>query len=184
MMPTARKTLMKRRGRTLTALLALGFALADDTQATHARADIEPVVLFERGELSACGLRARVEDAGDLLVVSLVAYKSGPVLRFRLEARRPEGTSGPPPVAVSLATTGYDTTRLLRDVAPEAGVAAAEAPLEGLDGGGLMRELMVSGGRVRMQLQDGATREVLLAGPMTQAVRAAYLNCAGDLFRP
>jgi hypothetical protein len=43
---------------------------------------------------------------------------------------------------------------------------------------------MVTDGRFEIATSDGQTTTYDLPRPMPHRVRQAYLNCAGDLFRP
>jgi len=56
--------------------------------------------------------------------------------------------------------------------------------LDGFLGSSFAQELMVMGGRFEIVTTAGETIAFDLPRPMPHRVRQAYLNCAGDLFRP
>lgn len=65
-----------------------------------------------------------------------------------------------------------------------AGTLSMTANLTPLEGATLMRDLMLSGARVDLERSTGHTVQVVIQGPVANSVRAAYLNCAGDLIKP
>lgn len=145
-----------------------------------------PVALFDGSELVACGVRFSGEAEGMAFEAELVLQKRATATSFRVVARW-SGDEMPKPgiVDVRLDTVTQSTVdRLAPVAAPPSWDYAAEGEIAGLDGALLVRELMVSGVRISLRTSPREQRVSEVPGPLPQLVRAAYLNCAGDLFRP
>jgi len=180
--------------------LAASFATAAplSTRVAPEPAAIEPVVLIQDGTLAACGLRALFQTGTARIRFSVVNHKDGPATRFELttfwqDTREPDLA----PADARLVTATLDSAEMFTDKARTAPAASAattqqggpaphvkEARLDGLTGARLVQSLMVGGGRLSLTAKDGQTLELNMPGPMPNLIRASYLNCAGDLFRP
>ncbi len=102
---------------------------------------------------------------------------------FHLEAIVTDRPGLIAPRTITLQTASHDT-RALTGIEREPGCIAFAGPLPGDEGAGLVRELMVSGGTVELASDGEPPRRLSVPGPLPQLVRASYLNCAGDLYRP
>lgn len=149
-------------------------------------AALEPLTLMRDGEIAGCGVTARSPAVdGDLEVgLRLMKVESAPTgATFVLSVRR---RSSPLASVIRLelmTSAGATVGRFSKPQAASDGGFEARGNLGPLEGGELMRALMISGGRFEIETADG-TAQVQIASPAPHATRAAYLNCAGDLFRP
>lgn len=155
-------------------------AQADDTRALRAGPVVE---LDASGGVSGCGVRFFPEGADDVSAIALVARKSAAGVMFHLEAFVTGRPGIVTPRTVTLQTASHDT-RALTSIEREPGRIAFAGALPGDEGSGLVRELMVSGGTVELDSEGVPPRRLSVPGPLPQLVRASYLNCAGDLYRP
>jgi hypothetical protein len=143
---------------------------------------LEPVIELTQGQVSGCGLRVGFATATH--TVEFVNRRTGPATEFLLTAVRVQ--PGQPAAALSLKTGAYDTRTLLpparmtRDGERE--MLTAQGTMDPTTGAFLMRELMLSGARVTWDLQNAQEVSLDIPGPLSQSIRAAYLQCAGDLF--
>jgi hypothetical protein len=89
---------------------------------------------------------------------------------------------------VWLKTANWSTQQLLSPAQHNAfGVLEARGTTDASEGAQFMQELMVSGGDFGLVLEGGIPEvrlKMSLPGPVPHTVRAAYLNCAGDLVGP
>ncbi len=152
---------------------------------------VAPVVLMRSGDIAACGLTASASVNGGAAVASLTLLKdsgTAPGTRFVLHGLWTGPSATPRRVSdLTLKTASQDTASSFSKPAPDDdGAFETTAVLPGLDGANLFRELMLGGGTIEMHEEDdgGDTLTLLIPGPVTPSVRAAYLNCAGDLFWP
>lgn len=167
----------------LAATLAVAYgtiAQADDARPLRAGPVVE---LDASGGVAGCGVRFVPEGADDVSSIALVARKSATGVMFHLEAIVTDRPGLIAPRTITLQTASHDT-RALTGIEREPGRIAFAGPLPGDEGAGLVRELMVSGGTVEIASDGEPPRRLSAPGPLPQLVRASYLNCAGDLYRP
>lgn len=146
-------------------------------------AAIEPIVAIANGDIAACGFVARGTATAKepAIHASFRAIRDGSSIVFEIAAGRPGAGGGSEPVRdVSLTTGAYASRTLFPPVAG----GTTSARIKGFDGAALVQSLFVSGGTFWIVDQTGATSTLELPSPMPHSVRQAYLNCAGDLFRP
>lgn len=113
----------------------------------------------------------------------MIAFREGDNTAFAVRAR--PGSTGEAIKSVRLATASRDTAALFppsRNLGN--GLVETRTVLEGFTGSSFAQELMVMGGRFEIVTTAGDTIAYDLPRPMPHRVRQAYLNCAGDLFRP
>lgn len=152
--------------------------------AAHAEPSVtvEPVTLLQDGEIAGCGLTS--SDNGPASAIGeVIAFRDGDQTAFAVRAR--PGAAGGAIKSVRLATASHDTGTLFPPSKPlENGLVETRAVLEGFTGSSFAQELMVMGGRFEIVTAAGDTIAYDLPRPMPHRIRQAYLNCAGDLFRP
>lgn len=147
---------------------------------------IAPVVLTDAGKLAGCGLSADYRTRGHDLTIAVVALRDQTATRFLIEARRANtGQSDSRPVGLALQTETLDSTEAFPPPSPAAdGALATSQRLDTVIGAMFIQSVMVGGASVDVEMSGGDKLTLSLPGPMPQLVRASYLNCAGDLFRP
>ncbi|OYW54627.1 MAG: hypothetical protein B7Y80_06195 [Hyphomicrobium sp. 32-62-53] len=144
---------------------------------------VDPVTLLENGEIAGCGLTSTVTSGKASAIGEMIAFRDGDRTAFAVRAR--PNASSDAIKSVRLATASHDTavlfppSKLLGD-----GLVETRTVLEGFAGSSFAQELMVMGGRFEFVTTNGNTIAYDLPRPMPHRVRQAYLNCAGDLFRP
>lgn len=168
----------------LAATLAVAYgtiAQADDPLALRAGPVVE---LDASGGVAGCGVRFVPEGADDVSAIALVARKSAAGVMFHLEAIVTDRPGLIAPRTITLLTASHDTRALTAIERREPDRIAFAGPLPGDEGAGLVRELMVSGGTIEVVSDGVPPRRLSVPGPLPHLVRASYLNCAGDLYRP
>lgn len=145
--------------------------------------DATPIVRLDADRLiAACGVGLTTTLRDHEIAAELVLEKTSEKPEFRFTARASDAT---PLADASLTTPSSATATLMPKPAPSAdGAVTSRAAIPGLDGSELVRSLMVSGATLRIVFADGTAAEAALGGPLPHAIRAGYLNCAGDLVRP
>jgi hypothetical protein len=149
------------------------------------------VIIGLAGErVTACGVRAFVDQpqrgsSPQITEVELVNQRIGDGTELALVAR--QLPSAPPVTSIALATAGRSTLDLLgsgRSVSPidAKRTLMANGSVDPTQGGFLIQELMVGGARIDLSFDNGPIQSWRLDGPLSQQVRAAYLQCSGDLF--
>ena len=163
--------------------LAVGLVARPLAAIAEATVSVEPVTLLENGQIAGCGLSSKANDKGRSVFADVIAFREGDRTAFAVRARPAENATGIS--AVRLSTASHDTAKLFPPVRnlPE-GLVEVRTVLEGFTGSSFAQELMVMGGRFEVTMTDGATLAFDLPRPMPHRIRQAYLNCAGDLFRP
>jgi hypothetical protein len=173
---------MRRHAR-LTVLLALAMVPTSWASA-EPLVTVDPVTLLEAGEIAGCGLTSTVTGGTSSVIGEMIAFRDGDRTAFAVRAR-PSTADGEAIKSVRLATASHDSavlfppSKLLGD-----GIVETRTVLEGFSGSSFAQELMVMGGRFEIVTTAGETIAYDLPRPMPHRVRQAYLNCAGDLFRP
>lgn len=142
----------------------------------------EPIVLLDGRNIVACGVRIAAETGGaeNRLDVMLMRTKDAADLVARL---MPGGSRSIERFGLTTATQSSDqifSESPLRDD----GVIELRAPAASAAVTSLIQELMVSGAVLDVTYAGNEKTTSSIRGPMPQSVRAAYLNCAGDLYRP
>lgn len=165
---------------------ALVFALAvlpTNGASADPSVTVEPVTLLERGEIAGCGLTSTATIGSVSVIGEVIAFRDGDRTTFAVRAR--PGATGQTIRSVRLATASHDTAQQFPPSAPiDNGLVETRTVLEGFSGSSFAQELMVMGGRFEIITAAGQTLAYDLPRPMPHRVRQAYLNCAGDLFRP
>jgi hypothetical protein len=167
----------------IAALLALVMVPAAAASAEQL-VTVEPVTLMENGEIAGCGLTSTVTGGTSSAIGEVIAFRDGYSTAFAVRAR-PSPANGEAIKSVRLATASHDTAALFppsRNLGN--GLVETRTVLEGFSGSSFAQELMVMGGRFEIITTAGETIAYDLPRPMPHRVRQAYLNCAGDLFRP
>ncbi|MDX2287845.1 MAG: hypothetical protein NW217_03370 [Hyphomicrobiaceae bacterium] len=147
---------------------------------------VEPVVLMRDGTLEGCGLTAHFDTAGNTIAIELVARRHAGGIEHVLSGRW-QTAAGKAVVAtdIALRTDRIDTrAHFLPPTTDTSGTVVALGRLDPVAGALFIQGVMVAGGGLTLQSADGATLDLELAGPLPQLVRASYLNCSGDLYRP
>ncbi len=146
---------------------------------------VEPVVLLKGSEIAACGLQfVDLDTSAPLARAEVLVSRADNTTRFTITGFPSPEFSGDL-ARIALTTVTYDTRDLFPDPIPtEGGAITTSTTLEPFAGGDLMRELMVSGGKVEIETRAGLTQSVAIPAPVPHGIRQAYLNCSGDLVRP
>jgi hypothetical protein len=176
------------------AALALALAWPDPSAAggnsgVVAAQPVEAVILMNNGAIAACGIKVAANISGGAATASLVLYRDAKTVsgtRFVLRGLWTSAAAYPASLStLTLRTIAADTGTTFSTVtsAPD-GAFETSADLALLDGANLFRELMLSGAIISMRDAGGARLDLEITGPVSASVRAAYLNCAGDLFGP
>ncbi len=156
-----------------------------------AQTTVEPVVLVsEAGAIKACGVRAVFKATGEEKRFELLVRREGnaTILALRGPCNRlvnsPEGGFEIP----TLDTANYGSTDVMQEKRFQSieGLNELSAPATDDNIALLIQELMIGGGTFacRFEGKERAEQSYRLSGPLPNQVRAAYLNCSGDLFRP
>ncbi len=147
---------------------------------------VEPVTLMAGGQIAGCGFSSTQPQPEDTVIGEVLALREGDGTVFSIRARTTGRNGGEAVFAgVRLTTASHDSAVLFPAPAVSSGgILETRAALEGFTGSSFAQELMVTGGRFEMRRADGGIIAYDLPRPMPHRVRQAYLNCAGDLFRP
>lgn len=167
------------------------FALTHPAAAGDSAERVEPVVLIDdQGTINACGVRAVAGEGHAATVFELLVRRAGDAailaVRGRCGSVGDNGADGASP-APNLATSGGDSISLMQDAELTGlggGISELAAPATD-DGIAMMiQRLMIGGGKFSCSPAGPGSVALVIPGPLPNQVRAAYLNCAGDLFRP
>lgn len=144
-----------------------------------------PVVTLDgRKAVNACGVQITVlRDEEPLVAGELVVTREG-------EGTRTTWCSAPRARHLAKPTTGkailevrgaqrLEAPIALPSAAPSAGCTTLENPSSLL-----FQRLLVGGGTLRIAREGRPTLSITLPRPLPGALSRAYLQCAGDLFRP
>ncbi len=165
------------------ACLAAALLLPVTLASAEPTVTVEPLTLLENGEIAGCGLASTATIGATKAVGEVIAFRQGDRTAFAVRSR-PNANSAAIK-SVRLVTASHDTAQLFPPAQPLTdGIVETRAVLEGFTGSSFAQELMVMGGRFELTAEDGTTLAYDLPRPMPHRVRQAYLNCAGDLFRP
>jgi hypothetical protein len=170
-------------------LVAAPASRADEPPAAvQAAAQLEPVTLLRDGAIAACGIKAEAHSGGNRALFALTLYR---------DRSRPTGTrmilsgswTDETTTAVALKGLRFTTTQDLIDPLTSPRVAEGGAYEQIIDpeqdaAANAIREAMLSGATATLTSVTGAIFKITTSSPVSGSIRAAYLNCAGDLFRP
>ncbi len=167
--------------------------LLNEPNSSYAQAvgvEVEPVMKLNGSEIVACGLAMLLKHPNRDFRAFLVNEKEEAGVRTVLRAstqqtaRATDNNINTPLVSASVTTTDISTVEILtlqRD--GDERQFEASARLSSSDVAKLFQQLLVSGAVISMRTSK-ETYEWRLQGPASQSVRAAYLMCSGDLYRP
>ncbi len=165
-------------------VLFAAWALAPPCEAARA-APGEGVVLvlplsgLDAGEVRQCGIRAISGEGANQLIIDIALERSGVATDLVVRAT---GAANSAIEDVRLETRTVQLEQLLARRATRRGIerrmSASDAKVTAF-----IHELMLRGTRAVAVI---AQRDIAIdvPGPLSASVRAAYLNCAGDLYRP
>ncbi len=147
---------------------------------------LEPIVLTANGKLKACGVRVVFVTAKEKIDFSVIGFKSSSGNAFELSAVLRDRYDRPLPArSFELDTATLKSVEAFDPPTPDKdGRSSTRKVLEGITGARFIQGYMVSGGALRLTNPDGAVVTFDIPGPMPNSIRASYLNCSGDLFRP
>jgi hypothetical protein len=153
--------------------------LSTSAETLQVNLDVEPVVRLAGSVIVGCGLKLSGRHGDDEVTAELMLADEAGDREFIFTT-----VSFPPkPIERAWITTGgLDTRSLLgKSVKNEDGSVSARGALPGLPGSEFMRSLMVEGGTLNVVSPAVHNWQGMIPAPMPQRIRAAYLNCAGDL---
>jgi hypothetical protein len=167
------------------AILAVAPAAAD-AKAPARAVSVEPSVLMRDGTLEGCGFVAHFETAGQSVRIDLNTLRRGGGTVFLLGGRwMATGGAVEPLADIALASGRLDTRATFGPVTETGdGGIATEGALDQVTGALFIQSVMVGGARIELKARSGQRLDLEIAGPVSQSVRASYLNCSGDLYRP
>lgn len=152
---------------------------------------VDPVVLMREGSLEGCGLDAAYRTRGNTASVKVIAMRAAGGVTFQLRGswtKPGHGEHGEAAPRTLLLQTGTwrsnDHFPAATTTATDPDTIATQAALPGITGARFIQSVMISGATVEMTNAAGETLKLDLPGPLPQRVRASYLNCTGDLYRP
>ncbi len=165
-------------------------ALAAAAQNALPEPAVEPLVLMKAGDIEACGLALTFISGSETIATQFLLRKDDKAelgTRFVLSASWPKPDAAGFRTVTALSLTAGATSTGAAFGAPVArngGVFEASGTLPATSSDVMMRDLMIGGAVIDLQDQSGEQRALAIPGPMAQSIRAIYLNCAGDMFRP
>lgn len=147
---------------------------------------VEPVTLLSDGRIAGCGMKATARTSASSIISEVIAFRENDRTVFSVRARPAEGGfNGTPWRHLRLTTATHDTRNLFpQPQSNTQGYIETRAHLPGFTGSSFAQELLVTGGRFEITAADQSLFAFDLPHPVPHGVRQAYLNCAGDLFRP
>jgi hypothetical protein len=147
---------------------------------------VEPLTLLQDRQIAGCGFRASVPLDGQTVSASVTAFRDGLETVFVVAANWPDASGAPLALdTFRLVTSSHDTAKdFPKPAVVASGNFETRARLEGFSGASFIQGIMVGGGTFELRDTNDRTATIALPAPMPQNVRGAYLNCAGDLFRP
>ncbi|MDX2259789.1 MAG: hypothetical protein NW205_12860 [Hyphomicrobiaceae bacterium] len=147
---------------------------------------VEPSVLMRDGTLEGCGLVAHFETEGQRVRIDLNTLRRGGGTVFLLAGQWATSSGASEPIAdLALASSRLDTRSAFGPASTTAdGGISMEGALDQVAGALFIQSVMVGGARIELLARNGARLHLEIAGPLPQSVRASYLNCSGDLYRP
>lgn len=167
---------MRRHARSASIVCLLALISPADAQSQPPMTALEPIVQLAKNAVAACGLKAIfVGDANvsKVLEVVLERNSSNPFVAVRVEGAAEEAKLR------VLRPKQIAAFRLQRSL----GTVVLSAPANDPDATEFIRQTMTFG--IDVEVSTSSAAEILkVQGPVPPSIRAAYLNCAGDLYRP
>lgn len=167
---------MRRHARSASVVCLLALISPANAQRQPPITALEPLVKLASDALAACGFKATfVSDpnAAQVLEVVLERNSSNPFVAVRVEGAA-EGAK-----LRVLRPKQIAAFRLQRSL----GTVVLSAPANDPDATEFIRQTMTFG--IDVEVSTSSAAEILkVQGPVPPSIRAAYLNCAGDLYRP
>lgn len=164
------------------AVLLLCAVLASVAEEASAQPPVSVMALagLEDGKVRQCGIRAVTGEGADQVVLEIALERSGAAAELVVRAEVPTARSSVSDVRLSPRSVVLDG--IGKPLHTSAGVerrmpAARESVTA------FIHELMVQGMRATVTFAKGDVA-LNIPGPLSASVRASYLNCAGDLYRP
>ncbi len=148
---------------------------------------MRPVMTAVGENIIACGIAIDLKAGDQTFELILSNEKTAQLKLTKLQARQLTADQETKHVEITnaaLKTADYSTTKSFRVVFPNAhGRFEATVAEDSGSAGILFQQLLIGGGKVTIET---AERKFSwhLSGPAPQNVRAPYLMCAGDLYRP
>ncbi len=162
-------------------VLSPAFAGRVHAGAVESSALVMPLSGLEAGEVRQCGIRTISGIGADQLILDIALERSGAAtdLVVRVNAG---GTSASGLSDVRLVPRTVTLDAMSGPVRTAQGLER-RTPASSEKVTAFIHELMLRGTRAVVVTRQ---RDVAIdvAGPLSASVRAAYLNCAGDLYRP
>jgi hypothetical protein len=161
-------------------ILALGACQAAAAGSYRIEAhDLEPIILMQGQAIVACGVKAKFGQLTESFVMEMSLKKEGDGKRLDMKLSGPEQIR-----AFDLQTKpgSHDpfvgTKPVISDRDAYLTIDATKMDLTGY-----MRDFFVEDQLLTVEMAGGLTLELAIRGPISNSVRAAYLNCAGDFYR-
>lgn len=150
---------------------------------------VETVALVADGQISGCAVHARFDAGGDSANIRFALLKDASQAagtRFALSAAVAGADGRKQNIeTLSLTTSSASTAATFsQPVAGSEGSFSVSGTFGDLQGGSVMRDLMLSGADIHISVKDRPPLILKIIGPLSASARAGYLQCAGDLFRP
>lgn len=149
---------------------------------------VTATALLTDGQISGCAVQAVFQSATGVSDVRFALVKDSSQrggTKFVLSGSLND-PSGTPLVLEKLVLTTAEasTSGFSALVDRERGTYETSGTFEALEGGTVMRDLMLSGATIALSVRGRPRVDLILTGPLAASVRTGYLQCAGDLFRP
>ncbi|MDX2266147.1 MAG: hypothetical protein NW215_14400 [Hyphomicrobiales bacterium] len=135
-----------------------------------AAGEVSPLAELSGDRIAACGLTIGEPAAG--LTIRFALERTPGAAALFISATRADGQ--PVSGALAINIPGFETAAF-QTIETERGPTLT---LKGEETGFVIQRFMVAGAELRA---GGAV--IRVKGPLPQSVRAAYLNCAGDMYR-
>lgn len=148
---------------------------------------MRPVMTAVGEDIIACGIAIDLKVGDQAFELILSNEKTAQRKVTKLQARRLSAEPNTKRVDVtnaSLKTADYSTAKSFEAVSPNARGRFEAVETKGGDSAGILfQQLLIGGGEVLIETPD-EKYSWRVDGPAPQNVRAPYLMCAGDLYRP
>lgn len=164
------------------AILLSCAVLASAASAAPAGAPVSVLALagLEAGNVRQCGIRAVSGDGADQVVLEIALERAGAAADLVVRASLPSARGGVSDVRVT--PRGVVLEDIGEPVRTSLGVER-RMPASSEKVTAFIHELMLQGTRATVTAA-GRELAINIPGPLSASVRASYLNCAGDLYRP
>lgn len=148
---------------------------------------VEPIVLMQNGDLEGCGVKVVYFTPTAKIDLDVVTLRDAEGTTFDLSVFWRDRYDRPQPItSFQLETSTLNSADRFPAVARggDDGKLSTRMALDQLTGAQFIQGLMVSGGTLTVRDSEGMTHGFDVPGPMANLIRASYLNCSGDLYRP